>query len=132
MQVRVCLLGALLVMAACGSSSGPATAPTPAVTTTTTTSTTLVTSATIDIPAGDYVTGKTQAFFSPGNVDLAAGGSVTWANSDTVTHTSTSNSNVWNNVIAAGGRFTRVFPAVGAFDYKCTIHPGMTGTITVK
>jgi plastocyanin len=130
MQVRVSLLGALLVMAACGSSSGSATSPTP--TATTTTSTTLATSATVEMTAGDYVTGKTQSAFAPGNIDLAAGGSVTWANKDSITHTSTSNTNVWASEIGAGASFTRQFPTVGSFDYKCTIHPGMTGTITVK
>jgi len=129
MPVRVLLLVAVLVLAACGSSSGPATSPTPVVTTTTST---LVTSATIEMTAGDYVTGKTQSAFAPGNIDLAVGGVITWANRDSITHTSTSNTNIWTNEVAAGSNFTRQFSAVGAFDYKCTIHPGMTGTITVK
>ena len=129
MPFRMCLLVSVLMLAACGSSSGPATSPS-----VTTTSTTLATTVTINIPAGDYdyVSGKTQAVFSPASVELAVGGSIIWVNNDAVTHTSTSNTNVWTNNIAAGGRFTRVFGTTGTFDYKCTIHPSMMGTISVK
>jgi plastocyanin len=31
-----------------------------------------------------------------------------------------------------GATFTRTFPSAGTFQYHCTIHPGMVGTVTVQ
>lgn len=84
---------------------------------------------TVVIPSsGGYGTST----FSPGNVTIQVGKSVTWSNQDSFTHNSTGPNGAWNSNIAPGGSFTRVFPAAGSFDYRCTIHPGMSGTITVQ
>jgi plastocyanin len=70
--------------------------------------------------------------FSPKSLTVKVGQTVTWTNDDSVDH----------NVIASGGAFkSNTFghgatfkwkaTKAGTFDYTCTIHPGMTGTVTV-
>ena len=58
---------------------------------------------------------------------------VTWTNTDSVSHTSTSDANAWNSgTVAPGGRFSFAFQTAGTFPYRCTIHPGMVGTVVVR
>ena len=35
------------------------------------------------------------------------------------------------NIAANGGTYVHTFTSQGTFNYKCTIHPTMTGTVTV-
>lgn len=35
------------------------------------------------------------------------------------------------NIASGGGQFQHTFANAGSFPYHCTIHPGMTGTVTV-
>ncbi len=137
MLLRRCLvIGGVLILAACGSASAPvSTAPT-VVTPVPTGSTA---SASIDVPAPDPSTGAygigkndPQSSFSPASVTIAVGGTVTWTNHDVTTHTTTNTAGVWNSSLAPGATFSRVFPAAGKFDYKCTIHSAMGGSITVQ
>jgi len=75
----------------------------------------------------------TATAFAPSPVSVQAGGSVTWTNNDNTAHTSTANNGAWNSgSIAPGRTFTMTFPSAGTFTYHCTIHPGMTGTVTVQ
>ncbi len=114
-------VGALVVCAACGSSYSTPTTPT--------TPGTGGNGTPVSIVSGASV--MTTTAFSPSPVTIAAGGSVTWTNNDNTAHTSTGGS--WNSgSIAPGGKFTMSFPTAGSFTYHCTIHPGMTGTVTVQ
>jgi len=73
----------------------------------------------------------TTTAYSPSPVTVAVGGSVTWTNNDNTAHTSTGSS--WNSgAISPGGKYTMTFSSAGTFVYHCTIHPGMTGTVTVQ
>jgi plastocyanin len=85
----------------------------------------------VDAPATAMVTAPALAF-TPGVVDIAAGGSVNWTFA-TVPHNVTfSAGNAPANVEQMSeGTAWRTFPANGSFDYNCTIHPGMTGTVRV-
>jgi len=75
----------------------------------------------------------TTTAYSPNPVNISVGGSVTWTNNDNTTHTATGNNGSFDSgSIAPGGKFTRTFPTAGTFDYKCTLHPGMVGTVTVR
>jgi plastocyanin len=69
--------------------------------------------------------------FDPANVDVAVGGTVTWTNNDTVGHTVKIDGKT-SDTIAPGGTFSKTFAAAGTFPYSCTIHPSMTGQVTVK
>lgn len=72
--------------------------------------------------------------FSPNPIQITAGSTVTWTNATGPTHTSTSNTGVWNTGnIAPGATSTAVsFPTAGTFPYHCAIHPSMTGSVIVS
>lgn len=101
--------GALLVMAALG--AGPASAA--------------------DVTV-QQVTGN---LFSPANVTIDVGDTVTWVNADSVApHTVTANDGSFDSgLMANGATFARTFNSSGTFAYRCTFHPpGMVGTVTVR
>jgi plastocyanin len=74
--------------------------------------------------------------FTPPQITVAKGGSVTWTNNDTTTHTVVDDlSNVGGPAsgdIAPGGTYSFTFSKTGSFQYHCSIHPSMRGTIVVK
>jgi plastocyanin len=69
--------------------------------------------------------------FSPSTVQVSVGGSVTWTNNDSVTHTVTGDG-FDSGQLAPGKSFSKTFAAAGTFNYHCSIHPSMTGVVTVK
>jgi len=85
----------------------------------------------VTIPSGAESLGNRA--YNPDDVAVAVGTTVTWTNSDSIAHTSTSDANGWNSgIVAPGGRFSFTFQAPGTFSYHCTIHPGMVGTVVVR
>jgi plastocyanin len=112
------------LLAACGGSGAPSTPTTPGGG-----GGTGQEAITITIPSSD---GYGESSFSPGSVTIAVGRTVNWENRDTVVHTTTSNTGVWSGQINPNGTLSHTFSAAGTFDYRCTIHPGMTGSITVQ
>ena len=98
-----------------------------------------VTAAASSRPSGDEVTAgrsvsrvKIVDFrFRPGTLTVSRGDVVRWRNRGNVTHTSTSST--WDSGrLAPGETFRRRFRRAGTFEYHCTIHPQMTGTIVVR
>jgi plastocyanin len=78
-----------------------------------------------------------QAFKFPANVDVAKGTTVTWTNKDTTAHTVTSGTRPtkdgkFDGQLPAAGTFSFTFTDSGTYQYFCSIHSSMTGTITVK
>ena len=67
---------------------------------------------------------------------LAAGDSITWTNSDTVTHTVTKDGGPGPDFdsgnMEVDATFEQKFTVAGTIDYVCTIHPSQTGKITVE
>ena len=71
--------------------------------------------------------------FNPGTLKVKAGRTVTWTNDDSVGHDVTAdkfNSGGAGN-IEPGKTFTHKFAKAGSYNYVCTVHPGMKGTIKV-
>ena len=90
-------------------------------------------------PSGQPSTGTINIrdmMFTPSQITIAKGGSVTWTNNDTVTHTVIDDlSNVGGPAsgdIPPGGKYSFTFNKTGSFQYHCRIHPSMRGTIVVK
>jgi plastocyanin len=125
LKVILPILGLTVGLASCGKSSAPPTQPTPGGGAQTDQS-----KATVTIPAGDPYNGTSS--FSPVNVTITAGGTVTWANKDGILHNTTSDGGLWTQDINAGQEFSRVFATRGSFAFHCKIHAGMTGTVTVQ
>jgi plastocyanin len=70
--------------------------------------------------------------FSPANLTVSVGSTVKWTNNDGMAHTVTSDNGSFDSGNMAGGAtYSKMFSTVGTFPYHCTIHPGMTGKITV-
>ena len=90
--------------------------------------------------ATDQGTGSNQVViqgnaFSPTPRTIAAGTAVTWINHDGTNHTTTGGSGpeTWDSgAIGSNGSFSHTFNVQGTYQYSCTIHPGMHGTIVVN
>jgi plastocyanin len=75
----------------------------------------------------------TTTAYSPNPLNVTVGTTVTWTNNDNTSHTSTADNGRWSSpVIAPGGQFSTTFTSAGSFTCKCTIHPGMVGTVNVQ
>jgi plastocyanin len=72
--------------------------------------------------------------FSPKTFMAPVGATVTWTNHDSVPHVVTSADNQFKKsaVLKTGQSFSTAFTAAGTYSYFCSIHPRMTGKITVK
>ncbi len=74
-------------------------------------------------------------YFSPQNATIPAGTRVLWTNGNnhSYAHTTTSDTGLWDSGSLDDGRqFGYTFYTPGTYAYHCTIHPSMTGTITVQ
>jgi plastocyanin len=120
------LLSALVLLAACGSSTTtkPTITPTPSVGNTTPTPAPTRTS-----PEKQVVNmlGNT---FSPATLTIPVGSTVTWKNKSLIAHTVTSSKFDSRNLLP-GGTFSFTFKTPGTFQYVCNYHPFMQGTIMV-
>lgn len=83
--------------------------------------------------AADHAVAISGFSFSPGSLTVTAGDTVTWTNSDAQAHNATADDASWQSgTITNGNSATVTFATAGTFAYHCTIHPEMTGTITVQ
>jgi len=93
------------------------------------------TSANSNQPAAGKVSIQNM-LFTPSQITIAKGGTVTWTNNDSTTHTVVDDlSNVGgpnSGDIAPGQSYSFTFNKTGSFQYHCSIHPSMRGTIVVK
>ncbi|MDH3470732.1 MAG: cupredoxin domain-containing protein, partial [Acidimicrobiia bacterium] len=70
--------------------------------------------------------------FSPRSISVAAGTTITWANQGVVPHTITANDGGFDSgFLMPGKTYRRTFSSSGTYDYFCSIHPGMVGTVNV-
>ncbi|OBF86009.1 amidase [Mycobacterium sp. 852002-51163_SCH5372311] len=70
--------------------------------------------------------------FVPLTLTVAAGTTVTWTNHDEEPHTvAASDGSFRSPGMGTGGTFSHTFSAPGKFDYICSIHPMMHGTVVV-
>jgi plastocyanin len=71
--------------------------------------------------------------FNPSSITVAAGTTVTWTNKDAITHTVTSDSNLFNSGnITGSSTFSFKFDTAGTYNYHCSIHNSMTGKVIVN
>lgn len=70
--------------------------------------------------------------FNPTTVEVKVGDTVTWTNNDGVSHTVTGDSGLDSGTLAAGATYSKTFDAAGTYEYGCSIHPDMKGTVVVK
>jgi plastocyanin len=88
------------------------------------------TNADITIPRGAAVQGNIA--FSPANFTVKVGKSVTWINKDTMPHTVTSDSGLFDSGnMNPGQTWSHTFTQTGVYKYYCTLHNWMKGNVTV-
>ncbi len=88
---------------------------------------------------GTPVVGVTQVdiqnfAFQPANIQVQPGTTVTWTNRDTAPHTvafSNGSGMQGSAVLRQGDTFSYTFKTAGTFQYYCSVHPYMVGTVTV-
>jgi plastocyanin len=72
--------------------------------------------------------------FTPQTLTISVGDTVSWRNDQGVGHTvtSVSGNTMDSGVLTQGQTYQVVFTQAGTYPYYCTIHPSMTGVITVE
>ena len=96
--------------------------------------------ATVEPVAGSGAPGcETTECYTPSTVTISAGGTVTFTNTDTAPHTSTSGSaangpdGVFDtSLIMMNASFDVTLADAGTYTYFCMVHPWMEGTIIVE
>jgi len=80
-----------------------------------------------------------ETCYSPSELTTLAGSNVTWLNDSGVIHTVTSGNPLEgsdgtfdSSIIMSGDTFSHTFTEAGNYQYFCTVHPWMTGTIIVE
>ena len=72
--------------------------------------------------------------FSPADITVKKGTTVTWTNKDSTTHTVTetdSQTGPDSGDVASVKSYSFTFDTAGTFHYHCSIHTEMVGTVTV-
>ena len=86
------------------------------------------------LAAAEEATVKIDNFtFAPQRLTVKAGTTVTWINGDDIPHTIASTAKAFRSkVLDTDDKFSFTFATPGAFEYFCSLHPHMTGTIVVE
>jgi plastocyanin len=70
--------------------------------------------------------------FSPRQLTVKAGATVTWTNEDDIPHTVVSPPKIRSQPLDTDDKFSFTFTTPGTYTYFCSLHPHMTGTIVVE
>ena len=71
--------------------------------------------------------------FAPQRITVKAGTTVTWTNEDDIPHTVVANQKAFKSkVLDTDDKYTFTFTTAGTYDYFCSLHPHMTGTVVVE
>jgi plastocyanin len=71
--------------------------------------------------------------FTPGNLQVPVGATVTWTNEDSAPHSATARDGSWDTGILGQGETKSItFDKAGVYEYYCTVHPSMVARLTVQ
>jgi plastocyanin len=84
-------------------------------------------------PSGSVQIAMKDIKFDPKDATANVGQQVCWINEDTIDHNAVDEETgkFRSELFGKGKTFTTTVDEPGKIDYVCTIHPGMTGTLTV-
>ncbi|HVX58160.1 MAG TPA: cupredoxin domain-containing protein [Candidatus Saccharimonadales bacterium] len=84
--------------------------------------------------ATDWTVDIKNMMFTPSQVTISKGGTVTWKNDDNISHTVDvdQGEGPHSSNIAPGQSFSYTFYKTGSYQYHCRIHSSMRGTIVVR
>jgi plastocyanin len=85
-------------------------------------------------PAGATKVSVQDNTFTPGDIKLAVGDTVTFTNEGAIAHTvtATDGADFDSGTLAPGATFSFTADKAGTVKYVCTFHAGMQGTIKVS
>ena len=120
-RVTALAAASTVTLAACGGgASVPGSAPT--------TPTTAVSPA----PAATTDVGIVNFKFTPATLTVKVGTTVVWTNKDAIAHTvNFATSGINSSVLNQNDHFSHAFTVPGTYDYICSIHPFMHGSVIV-
>ncbi len=132
--ILLILVSVFLAIGCAGNNSGQS--PTPTTTPATTTAKTNLTANSAETPSnttgGNIIEVKMEGFaFNPDSVAISPGDTVKWINMDSARH-DVSGSDFKSNMLQKGDSYEHQFTKSGIYDYVCSVHPNMKGTIIVK
>jgi plastocyanin len=120
---------ACVVLGACGGGGGDSANGTP------TSPSTPTTPSSPSTPSAPVATDQVEVgndLFSPANITVPVNTTVRWTwSADATTHNVTGSGGLASGDMTAGDTYTKVFTAPGTFNYQCTIHGGMSGSVVV-
>jgi len=71
--------------------------------------------------------------FTPQEIKVKAGSTITWTNRDDIPHTVVSTDEAFKSkALDTDDKFTTTLTKPGTYTYFCSIHPKMTGKIVVE
>jgi plastocyanin len=71
--------------------------------------------------------------FTPDPISIPVGGTLMWTNGDGFAHTVKGDAAPFaSGVLDHNETFTQTFDTPGTYDYHCTLHPFMRGTVVVR
>ncbi|NWG38238.1 multicopper oxidase domain-containing protein [Nitrososphaera sp.] len=87
---------------------------------------------TVSIPEG--AAADTDLTFAPAEISVGAGETVTWVNDDSTLHTVDSRQEglFSSGMLSPKRTFEHTFAEPGTYEYYCSLHPWMTGTVSVR
>lgn len=91
------------------------------------------------MPEGAAILDEGQIYYDPEVITVSVGDTVLWDNADNTVHTVTSGmpptdaTGLFDSeMMSAGDSFEFTFTEAGSYDYYCTFHPWMVGTVNVE
>ena len=71
--------------------------------------------------------------FAPQRLSVKAGTTVTWTNNDDIPHTIVASAKLFkSSALDTRDKYSFTFAAPGTYEYFCSLHPHMKGTIVVE
>jgi len=85
-------------------------------------------------PTGSVTIKMVDIKFDPKDATAGVGQEVCWVNEEGIDHNAVAESGATfeSELFGKGKTFTATVDAPGEIPYVCTVHPGMTGTLTVE
>ncbi|TAL57956.1 MAG: amidase [Nanoarchaeota archaeon] len=85
-------------------------------------------------PAAGTVNVDISGFaFSPSTITVDSGTTVTWTNKDSVQHSATSDNGAFDTgIFSSGESKSFTFTKSGTYNYHCSVHTSMRGTVIVR
>ena len=123
------------VLAACGSSNSGGSSATPGGGSASAGGASAGSGSSCTVISGSTTTVQIKDFaFHPSCISVAVGTKVTFTNADSTTHTATDSSSGGfdSGNLSQSQTFTQTFMTAGTFNYLCSIHQYMRGTVVVR